>query len=514
MDDLLQSYDLKRQIGSGGMATVFLGTHPMLNRDVAVKIVKGDNKEKTKRFGREASLSASLKQENLPTIYDYFVDGNKNHCLVMEFVDGVDVSEILKNRGKLPPVVCAMMMREVLRGLEHIHSKGIIHRDIKPSNVRLTTEGGIKLMDFGIAKEEGEAEHRNLTATGIIIGTPSYMSPEQATGDRLTVQSDLFSMGTMMYELLCGAKPFAAETNLALVTLIAQGRYVPLDEKIPGLPASLVRIVHRAMQKDTTRRYASAGQMIHDLNAFLRNLSQSDMTRHLLQFYRAVQAGPYAASDFDSILHEEEPTDPDPIRLSTRKSGRTWLWWSAAAAVLVLVGWAVLHGMGREEFGRVEVQLKSKDAEWLKHVRVFVNDVEESMGDARMSLRHFSRGRNTIRIRYPVTMQTFEWHILLNDIQERRSIVIAVDSLIAAYHRNAAVFSGVTNPAGARVFVDQVARGAVGKTPLAYSSDEFRYGSHDVFFEKEGFTSFGLNRSFLPQHTYVFSIELDSLKKK
>lgn len=521
MENLVQSYEISRQIGAGGMATVFIGRHPALNRNVAIKVVKGDNKERTRRFGREAVLSASLKQENLPAIYDYFVDEHKNHYLVMEYVEGIDVSEILKTKGPLPAVVCAMITREVARGLEHMHAKGIIHRDIKPSNVRLSVDGGVKLMDFGIAKEEDEAAHRNLTATGVIIGTPSYMSPEQATGDRLTTQSDVYSVGTMMYELLCGSKPYAAETNLALVTLIAQGKFVPLNEKKSQLPDRLTAIVHRAMEKDLSRRYPTIGDLIHDLNAFIRSMSQSEMTERLRRFYIAVTKGPYDPSSFNDLPDPAPSTLdrlPDPPRPGFSWSSVKFFRYGALAALLAIVlwfGWTQWNT--GPSFGNVTVRLQTKDPELLKQVRVFVNDREENFSGSTLTFTNFTKGRNSLRIRYPLTLQTYEWHFLLDQDTDIRQANLNLDSLIAAYHsgrnrQGRMIFIGESQPPNASVYVDQLKSGLVGRTPVTYDETGFRYGSHDIFFEKDGFTSFGLKRALWPHQSYFFSVELDPLK--
>ncbi len=522
MENLVQSYEISRQIGAGGMATVFMGRHPSLNRNVAIKVVKGDNREKTKRFGREAVLSASLKQENLPAIYDYFVDDHKNHYLVMEYVEGTDVSDILKSKGPLPSAICAMVAREVSRGLEHMHAKGIIHRDIKPSNVRLSTDGGVKLMDFGIAKEEGEAAHRNLTATGVIIGTPSYMSPEQATGDRLTTQSDIYSVGTMMYELLVGSKPYAAETNLALVTLIAQGRYVPLQEKNAELPPSLVRVVHRAMEKDLSRRYATIGELIHDLNDCLNTISQSELTDRLQQFYTAVTKGPYDRTAFDS-LPAVQPVENRPVR-TTQPVGPPLpiariVRFSALGLLVLVLGWfGYSQFFQPPSFGHVTINLKTRNPDLLRHAQVSVNDHDEDVKGSMITLQSFEPGRNSLRLTYPLALQTFEWHFLLKQSSDVRTATINLDSLIDVYHsgrgrQGRMIFIGESHPSGAGVYVDQLKAGLVGRTPVTYDEIGFRYGSHDIFFEKEGFTSFGIKRTLLPFRSYYFSVELDTLKQ-
>jgi serine/threonine protein kinase len=203
------SYTLAEQIGEGGMATIYKAKHEILNRDVAIKKLKSPSKEATSRFHKEARLSAKLNHENVVSIYD-FVKEARSQYLIMEYIDGIDLRSILEFESPLPPVQAARIVLQIAMGLEFAHLRGIIHRDIKPSNVLLSKGGEAKIIDFGVAKDSAPTQ---LTQVGIIIGTPSYMSPEYCNGEELTRQSDVYSLGVVFYELITGFKPFVAPSN-------------------------------------------------------------------------------------------------------------------------------------------------------------------------------------------------------------------------------------------------------------------------------------------------------------
>lgn len=540
MENLIQSYEITKQIGSGGMATVFMGRHPSLDRLVAIKVVKGDNRDKVKRFAREAVLSAALKQENLPAIYDYFVDAQKNHYLVMEYVDGIDVSDIIKTRGNVSHFVAVMIAREVARGLEHMHEKGIIHRDIKPSNVRLSKDGQVKLMDFGIAKEEDEEAHKNLTSTGIIIGTPSYMSPEQASGDKLTTQSDIFSLGTMMYEMLTGKKPFSADSNLTLITLIAQGRYEPLDRAHVAIPKGLIKIVDRAMSKNLDTRYQHIGLVIKDLNQYLQSISQSQLLHFLMQYYSAVTVKDKNPNlDFFSKLPHvsdtPQPTDA-PDELSTgeyiakfynRGKRRKRIVVAAVTAIMaVVVAWFGWNGQWLDfdgsAFGSVNLSLKSDKADVLNDVRIYVNDKEWSHSDnfdGKATLNHFQKGRNALRIKFPLLYQNYEYNFTLEKETESKDITLDLDklsTLLDAYRGESRRlgFAVNTDPAGAFIYLDNDFKNIFAKTPSPLTWPNVRPTFHKISIQKEGFRTVEIERPFSPNELLNIHIDLVPDKKK
>jgi len=216
------NYKILDIIGKGGMAKIYTAIQMPLNRVVVVKeLSKSSNSEFRRRFKNEALITASVEHPNIVSIYDYFAIGQTSY-LVMQYVDGFSLADIIENEAPLHPVVAAIITREICRAIEHAHQNNIIHRDIKPTNVLISKDGKLKITDFGVAKDE---KARDLTSVGTLIGTPCYMSPEQALGRRLSAQSDIYSIGIVLYEILTGKKPFWGETAEEITTKIARGRY-------------------------------------------------------------------------------------------------------------------------------------------------------------------------------------------------------------------------------------------------------------------------------------------------
>ena len=535
MEKVIQSYEVVKQIGAGGMATVFMGRHPTLNRLVAIKVVKGDNKDKIKRFEREAILSASLKQENLPSIYDYFMDAQKNHYLVMEYVEGIDVSDILKTRGPLPPGLCAMIIREAARGLEHMHENGIIHRDIKPSNVRLGKNGQVKLMDFGIAKQEDDDAHRNLTSTGIIVGTPSYMSPEQASGDKLTVQSDIFSLGTMMYELLSGKKPFAADSNLTLITLIAQGKFESLYHSHPQLPHALVEIVHKAMSKNLHTRYQLIGHLIKDLNNFLQSISQSQMKDFLIKYYDAVisKEKNIDMANLDISLNADFTSTAIDLSHSSLsfspyfKHLRKYRWFyfstSALLASVLLLVFLYANELIFQDppFGTVNVILKSKRSSILRDTKLYINDKEQILRDTfngTVSLDRFQYGKNTVRFKFPVMYSTQEFHFTLKDETDTLNFDFDIDKMIDALDiyppENRKIGFSVTSiPPGTAVYINNDTKPTNYKTPYSQGWSSFKTPLQSLILKKDNYLTMKIQGPFPANENFGLHVYLEPNKK-
>ncbi|ATB43243.1 serine/threonine protein kinase [Cystobacter fuscus] len=261
------AYRVLGELGRGGMAQVYRGLHEMLQREVAIKEMLADplrDKESVSRFRREALALAAFRHQNIVTLYD-LVEKNDVLFMVMEYVDGPTLHELIKE-GALPPEVGAAVAARIADALEHAHFRRIIHRDLKPANVMLTKAGDVKLMDFGVAKDVGlEA----LTAQGMAVGTPSYMSPEQVTGAPIDGRTDLFSLGVLMYESLAGQRPFLGRNAGEVFARIREGAFKPLHKAAPQVPKALADIVHRALRVKPEERYPNAAAMRRDLEAFL-----------------------------------------------------------------------------------------------------------------------------------------------------------------------------------------------------------------------------------------------------
>ena len=262
-------YEILERIGTGGMAVVYKAKCYRLNRLVAVKILKSDlaqDEDFRRRFNAEAAAVAQLSHPNIVSVYDVSRGGDTEY-IVMELIDGITLKQYMEKRGQLNWRESLHFITQIMRGLSHAHSRGIVHRDIKPQNVMVLRDGSVKVADFGIACLENSAQ----TLTQEALGSVHYISPEQARGDRTDARSDIYSAGVVLYEMLTGRLPF--EGDSAVSVAIQHLSSIPLAprEINPDIPEQLELICMKAMAPDLDRRYPSADAMIADLEAFRKN---------------------------------------------------------------------------------------------------------------------------------------------------------------------------------------------------------------------------------------------------
>ncbi len=255
-------------IATGGMALVFRAYQPSLDRYIVVKRLKDEllqSEETVERFRREARALASVLHQNIAHVYD-FVEGEREAFILMEYIEGVDLSTAIEKLGSLPPSIAAAVVLGVARGLYYIHANGLIHRDIKPSNIRLTNRGGVKLMDFGIVLQ---VEDTSLTRPGMMVGSPSYLSPEQVLGDTISPQSDIFLLGITLYEMLTGSRPFKAEGGNTIFQSIREASFVSARKMNGKVPVALDKIVSKCLKLDPHARFDGVRELIDALEKFL-----------------------------------------------------------------------------------------------------------------------------------------------------------------------------------------------------------------------------------------------------
>lgn len=255
-------------IATGGMAHIFRARQPSLGRYIVVKKLKEEfltQPETLERFRREARALASILHQNVAHVYD-FVESGRESYILMEYIDGVDLSYVIDKVGHLPPEVAVAAALGVAKGASYLHVHNLIHRDIKPSNIRLTTRGGVKLMDFGIVMD---ISNQGLTRPGLMVGSPSYLSPEQVLGDAITPSADVFLLGICLYEMLTGSRPFKDEGRETIYQRIREAKYTPPREMNSRIPARLDKIVRRCLQKDPSARFARVKDLICALEEYL-----------------------------------------------------------------------------------------------------------------------------------------------------------------------------------------------------------------------------------------------------
>ncbi len=267
---LADRYEIREEIGKGGMAQVYKAWCNLLNRYVAIKVLKEefrDDKEFVHRFNVEAQAAACISNPHVVSIYDVgYQDGF--YYIVMEYIEGVILKEYIAKKGALPWREAASIAAQICEGLSAAHKANVVHRDIKPQNIIMTPEGILKVTDFGIARASSQA---TTTMGGHAIGTVHYISPEQARGGYTDQRTDIYSLGVVLYEMLTGKMPFVGESPVAVAIKHIQDKPKALRQINPEIPAAIEAVTLKAMEKEQSARYATAEEFLEDINQAIRN---------------------------------------------------------------------------------------------------------------------------------------------------------------------------------------------------------------------------------------------------
>ncbi|HUX88424.1 MAG TPA: protein kinase, partial [Chloroflexota bacterium] len=267
-------YRVLELVGAGGFADVYIGRDLRSNTVVAVKVLHehfARDPNVVRRFLREAQVAQSMADPHAVRVLDAGQDG-AGHYIIMEYVQGLTLAQIIQNRGQLPIQEAVDYTQQVLQALSEAHEHGIVHRDIKPHNLMVTAAGFLKVMDFGIAKDVTAG---TLTQSAVYVGTPRYMSPEQARGEKADARSDLYAVSVTLYEMLAGQPPFSGETPWKVLNLQMTAEPPPLETVRNDVPPALLQVLATGLSKDPDRRYQNADDMIHALGAALSGADSS-----------------------------------------------------------------------------------------------------------------------------------------------------------------------------------------------------------------------------------------------
>ncbi|PTM60050.1 serine/threonine protein kinase [Desmospora activa DSM 45169] len=329
-------YQLLRRLGVGGMSTVYLGMDLQLRRQVAIKVMKESlihDDGFVRRFDREAKAVASMSHPHVINIYDVGKEGQVPY-IVMEYMEGSSLDELIQLTGVLSAQEAAIIATQICDGLFHAHQQGIYHRDIKPHNIMSTADGQFKIGDFGISRINGDS---TLTQTGSVMGSVHYFSPEHARGEGINHQSDLYSLGVVLFEMVTGRVPFEGEEAIAIALKHLQEPIPDPRQWNPDLPEEFSRIIHRAMAKSTDERYQSAQEMKKDL---VHISNESTDTEAPIDPAPST-ASPSQAADDTATKQTTETSHPPHQKESdvadAAPSRKKWLWWGGATAALVVV---------------------------------------------------------------------------------------------------------------------------------------------------------------------------------
>jgi tRNA A-37 threonylcarbamoyl transferase component Bud32 len=321
---LNRRFRLEEQIGSGGMSTVYRAFDETLERWVAIKLMHremSDDPAQLERFRREARAVARLSHPHIVTVIDAGEDDG-HPFIVFEFVDGETLKDKIRRHGRLPVTEAVAYAIEVGRALACAHSERLVHRDVKPQNVLIDLEGRAKVTDFGIARS---LEADGLTATGRVLGTTDYVSPEQALGEPVTPQSDLYSLGICLYEMLTGDVPFRADSQVGVAMKHVRERMPDVQARRPQISAALAAVIERSTAKETRNRYATAEEMVDELEQALA-----------IEVARSGQTTGEATSVLRGLKRETTEFVPGRL-LNPRRAVITTLLLAVVAAVVVVV---------------------------------------------------------------------------------------------------------------------------------------------------------------------------------
>ena len=331
----LGHYRILEALGAGGMGEVFVAHDAKLDRKVALKVLPASvaaDPDRRERFAREARAVAALNHPNIVTVHSVEQIAD-THFLTMELVEGRTLHDVLPARG-LPLDQLLALAIPLADAVSAAHERGITHRDLKPDNVMVTTNGRVKVLDFGLAKlKEDRAEGsvttlqaQQLTGEGRIVGTVSYMSPEQAEGKPIDHRSDIFSLGVMLYEMATGERPFKGDSNVSTLSSILRDTPRPITDINPSLPRDLAKVVRRALTKDPEHRYQSA----------------KDLRNELEELKQALDSGELAAAAAPAV--------------GSRKSGALWIW-AGAGAIVIAAGWLAVSWLGPDRSASAPIEV-------------------------------------------------------------------------------------------------------------------------------------------------------------
>lgn len=307
-EEIAGRYQVLKRLGSGAFGTVFKVKDKVLGRMLAIKTIRLEGlaasgisvEELMDRFRREAQISAQLKHPNIVTIYDVGEADGMSY-LAMEFIDGVGLDRVIASAGRLPLERAALIGAQVADALDFAHRHSVVHRDVKPANIMVEAGDRVKVTDFGIAKVTDSGDH--LTMTGSLLGTPSYMSPEQAKGGRLDGRSDLFAVGAIVYEMLGGQKAFRGDSITGLIFKIITEEPPPLNDVDPTIPAEMAAIVQRALCKTQEGRYQTGRELAEALLAFSRAGSSPTLRQAEIDTMRGAGSPPTVAGQAPTITN-------------------------------------------------------------------------------------------------------------------------------------------------------------------------------------------------------------------
>ena len=379
---IAERYHISKKLGEGGMGAVYLGEHVKMGRKSAIKVMSqsmAHDHDAIARFNREAANAARINHPNVCAIYDFGETPDGTIYLAMEFIEGETLTDLIHREGQLPPQRAADILRQTGDALEAAHDLGIVHRDLKPDNIMIAKGRGgtdvVKVVDFGIAKAMGGEEGQNVTKTGLVVGTPEYMSPEQLSGDVLDGRSDIYSVALVFYRMLTGLLPFQADSAQETMIKRLTDDPLPLNQARPDMtfPAALQQVMNKALQRMPRDRYGSAAAFAEDAlraveempstpapdtEAATQLMDAAAVTAQIPQTRLTGQ--PAAPTEPVDTIATPTPTTPQPAPSPVAPPKKKLPMTAIAAVAVILVGvgvgTVVMRGGGGDTLGLDSIQ--------------------------------------------------------------------------------------------------------------------------------------------------------------
>lgn len=471
---LSNRYKIEEEIGVGGTAVVYKAMDTLLNRNVAVKVLKhefSEDEDFVYKFKREASAAARIANANIVNIYDVGTDGNTNY-IVMEYVAGKTLKKVIKESGKIEFDKLINFSTQIARALSFAHKNGIVHRDIKPHNIMVTDDGTVKVTDFGIAKAANEA---TITTTDKVVGSAHYLSPEQAQGIPVDCRSDIYSFGIVLYEMATGKVPYDADTPVSIALKHIQDTAVPPKELNKDIPEVLNKLILKCIEKKPEDRYQNAEEILSELGNIKNNYVEDDddftrvMDPSMIQNQgldennddeKTIYDGEPYKDESDGENEEEQAKDKNKFKniLSGKKKK---ILIASIILVLIVAGSAIAFAFGSGFFGNNSIA--QSNVKVPKIIGLTQSDAEKKVEDANLKFQvvdkvKSSKPKGTVVACYPN-----------EDTEVSANSIVRVDISAGESEQTVPSFKGLTESAAK----DQIKQYGcnVGTVTWEYSSD-------------------------------------------
>lgn len=279
---MIGKYKVLGVIAKGGMGVVYKAIHPSLKRYVVIKkMTSRGNAANAERFKKEAQILLDLQSPYIVHLFDYFTEGGYRY-MVEELVDGVALDKLIQKQTVLPPPIAMLFLQDACFALKYAHSKDIVHRDIKPGNILISKRGEIKLADFGIATDDASGEGDGITQSGVALGTPAYMPPEQfEDSSKVDCRADIYALGIMLYEMVTGSKPYPGNFSMETLKVIKKGKYIAPRKIDKGIPEDISKLIHKMIKPSPKHRFQSVDGVIRAVKKYLRHYDTHELRVHI-----------------------------------------------------------------------------------------------------------------------------------------------------------------------------------------------------------------------------------------